>query len=88
MRAAPRPRAVRPPLLAIRRYFLASPSCSRLFGEYTPRPSQTRGKTAEGEAGRITLSPPGSQDRTERELLLKALDITEAEFITPERVRA
>src|ERR1700758_1635037 len=38
-------------------------------------------KTAEGEAGRITLSPPGSQDRTERELLLKALDITEAEFI-------
>jgi hypothetical protein len=38
-------------------------------------------KTAEGEAGRITLSPPGSQDRTERELLLKVLDITEAEFI-------
>ena len=30
-------------------------------------------KTAEGEAGRITLSPPGSQDRTERELLLKVL---------------
>ena len=38
-------------------------------------------KTAEGEAGRITLSPPGSQDRTERELLLKVLEITEAEFI-------
>ena len=38
-------------------------------------------KTAEGEAGRITLSPPGPQDRTERELLLKVLDITEAEFI-------
>ena len=36
-------------------------------------------KTAEGEAGRITLSPPGSQDRTERELLLKVLEITEAE---------
>src|SRR5580693_6956567 len=38
-------------------------------------------KTAEGEAGRITLSAPGSQDRTERELLLKVLEITEAEFI-------
>ena len=38
-------------------------------------------KTAEGEAGRITLSPPGSQDRTEREGLLKVLGITEAEFI-------
>jgi hypothetical protein len=39
-------------------------------------------KTAEGEAGRITLSPPGSQNRTERELLLNVLDITKAEFIT------
>ena len=38
-------------------------------------------KAAEGEAGRITLSPPGSQDRTERALLLKVLDITEAEFV-------
>jgi hypothetical protein len=38
-------------------------------------------KTAEGEAGRITLSPPGSQDLTERELLLKVLNITEPEFI-------
>ena len=38
-------------------------------------------KTAEGETGRITLSPPGSQDRTERALLLKVLDITAAEFV-------
>ena len=38
-------------------------------------------KTAEGDVGRITLSPPGSQNRTERELLLKVLDITEAEFV-------
>ena len=37
-------------------------------------------KTAEGESGRITLSPPGSQDRTERALLLEVLGITEAEF--------
>ena len=38
-------------------------------------------KTAEGETGRITLSPPGSQDRTEREGLLKVLGITEAELV-------
>ena len=38
-------------------------------------------KTAEGETGRFTLSPPGTQDRTEREGLLKVLGITEAEFV-------
>jgi hypothetical protein len=45
------------------------------------RGGRRRLKTAEGEAGRITLSPPGSQDRTERELLLNVLEITDAEFI-------
>lgn len=38
-------------------------------------------KTAEGEAGRLTLSPPGTQDRIDRALLLEVLGITEAEFI-------
>jgi len=38
-------------------------------------------KTAEGETGRITLSPPSSQDRTERAVLLEVLGISEAEFI-------
>jgi hypothetical protein len=38
--------------------------------------------TAEGQAGRIALSPPGSQDRSDRARLLAVLGITEAEFIT------
>lgn len=38
-------------------------------------------RTAEGEAGKITLTPPGTQDRTERALLLAVLGISEAEFI-------
>jgi hypothetical protein len=38
-------------------------------------------KTAEGAAGRIALSPPGSQDRTDRDRLLQVLGIAEAEFI-------
>ena len=38
-------------------------------------------RTAEGQAGKITLSPPGSQDRTERNLLLAVLGMNEAEFI-------
>jgi hypothetical protein len=38
-------------------------------------------RTAEGEAGRMTLTPPGSQDRTERARLLEVLGISEAEFI-------
>ena len=37
--------------------------------------------TAEGQAGRITLSPPGTQDRSDRALLLQALNIAESEFI-------
>jgi hypothetical protein len=37
-------------------------------------------KTAEGQAGRITLSPPGTQQRSDRALLLQVLDITESEF--------
>jgi hypothetical protein len=39
-------------------------------------------KTAEGQAGRITLSPPGTQDRSDRDLLLTVLGITETEFIS------
>ena len=38
-------------------------------------------KTAEGDAGRIALSPPGQQNRTDRALLLQVLGIAEAEFI-------
>ena len=38
-------------------------------------------KTAMGETGRIALSPPSSQDRTERAVLLEVLGISEAEFI-------
>jgi hypothetical protein len=38
-------------------------------------------RTAEGQAGRITLTPPGSQDRTERNLLLAVLGINEGEFV-------
>jgi len=39
-------------------------------------------KTAEGQAGRITLSPPGTQERSDRALLLQVLGIAESEFIT------
>jgi hypothetical protein len=39
-------------------------------------------KTAEGQAGRITLSPPGTQERSDRALLLEVLGISEAEFIS------
>jgi len=39
-------------------------------------------KTAEGQAGRITLSPPGTQQRSDRDVLLTVLGITEAEFIS------
>ena len=39
-------------------------------------------KTAEGQAGRIALSPPSTQDRSDRALLLEVLGITEAEFIS------
>ena len=38
-------------------------------------------KTALGETGKITLSPPSSQDRTDRDLLLSVLGITESEYI-------
>ena len=38
-------------------------------------------RTAEGAAGRIALSPPGNQDRTDRALLLQVLGIAEAEFV-------
>jgi len=38
-------------------------------------------KTAEGQAGRITLSPPGTQERSDRALLLQVLGIAESEFI-------
>jgi hypothetical protein len=38
-------------------------------------------KTALGEIGRIALSPPSSQDRTDRDLLLSVLGITESEYI-------
>ena len=42
-----------------------------------------RGLTrAEGAAGRVTLSPPGEQDRTDRGLLLEVLGISEAEFVS------
>jgi len=42
-----------------------------------------RGLTrAEGAAGRVTLSPPGEQDRTDRRLLLGVLGIGEAEFVS------
>ena len=39
-------------------------------------------KTAEGQAGRIALSPPSTQDRSDRAVLLEVLGITEAEFIS------
>ena len=39
-------------------------------------------KTAEGQAGRITLSPPGTQERSDRALLLQVLGIAESEFIS------
>src|SRR5215469_2310800 len=38
-------------------------------------------RTAEGQTGKITLSPPSSQDRTDRDLLLSVLGITESEYI-------
>ena len=38
-------------------------------------------KTAEGATGRITLSPPGTQDRTDRARLLEVLAITDAELL-------
>jgi len=38
-------------------------------------------RTAEGEAGKITLTPPGSQDRTDRARVLEVMGITEAEWI-------
>ena len=37
---------------------------------------------AEGATGRVTLSPPGEQDRTNRGLLLDVLGISEAEFVS------
>jgi hypothetical protein len=39
-------------------------------------------KTAEGAEGRISLSPPGTQDRTDRNLLLQVLGIAESEFVS------
>ena len=39
-------------------------------------------KTAEGQAGRIALSPPSTQDRSDRAVLLEVLGITETEFIS------
>lgn len=37
-------------------------------------------RVAQGEAGRIALSPPGQQERSDRALLLQALGIGEGEF--------
>jgi len=39
-------------------------------------------KTAAGAAGRITLSPPGEQYRSDRSLLLQVLGIAESEFVS------
>ena len=39
-------------------------------------------KTAEGEVGRFSLSPPSTQERSDRTALLQALDISEADFIS------
>jgi hypothetical protein len=36
----------------------------------------------EGILGKVALSPPGEQDRTDRNLLLGTLGITEAEFVS------
>ena len=36
---------------------------------------------AEGQLGRISLSPPGTQNRTQRAVLLQVLGIDEAEFV-------
>lgn len=42
-----------------------------------------RGVTrAEGLAGRITLTPPGKQERSDRDPLLQVLGISAAEFVS------